>query len=553
MMGKKERHFAPLIHVSVEELVPQDHFYRHLEQTLDLSFVREFVHETYAGGGRPSIDPVVFFKLQLVMFFEGIRSERQLMRHAADRLSVRWYIGYDLNEPLPDHSSLTRIRERYGVEVFRHFFEQIVEQCQQEKLVWGKELYLDSTQVNANADLDSLTPRFAVEARAAIQTHLAGLFAEEDAQPEQQEVPGDSADTRRVEATSTAVIACPVPPPLPVVLSEAEQEELATQNAARHDWIAEEGRQQREGHGLYQRTADFKVSTTDPDATPMRLKGGGTHLGYHTHYVVDGGKARIILQVLVTPSEVMDNQPMRDLIFRTRFRWKLHPRHVTGDTKYGTIQNIKALEDAGIRAYVPLPDWEHMTPFYGASKFTYDAAQDLYVCPSGQSLRPFHTEYLAEKVEYRADAATCNACPLKAQCTPSDHGRQLHRSFHASYLERVKGYHQTRAYQKAMHKRKVWVEPLFAEAKDWHGLRRFRLRLLWRVNCEALRIAAGQNLKRLLKKRGWGRRPFPVEALCAFFLACCWWVSRPWLGFVSVSSLISSSYIMNKREFILSC
>jgi transposase-like protein DUF772 len=93
MMGSKERHFAPLIPVSLEELVPHDHFYRHLERTLDLSFVREFVHETYAHGGRPSIDPIVFFKLQLVMFFEGIRSERQLMRHAADRLSVRWYVG----------------------------------------------------------------------------------------------------------------------------------------------------------------------------------------------------------------------------------------------------------------------------------------------------------------------------------------------------------------------------------------------------------------------------------------------------------------------------
>src|SRR5215472_5130928 len=112
MMGTKERHFAPLTNVSLEDLVPQDHFYRHLERTLDLSFVREFVQQTYAGIGRPSIDPIVFFKLQLVMFFEGIRSERQLMRHAADRLSIRWFLGYDLGEPLPDHSSLTRIRER---------------------------------------------------------------------------------------------------------------------------------------------------------------------------------------------------------------------------------------------------------------------------------------------------------------------------------------------------------------------------------------------------------------------------------------------------------
>src|SRR6266852_5072913 len=366
MMGKKERSFAPLINVSLEDLVPADHFYRHLERTLDLSFVREFVQETYAGGGRPSIDPIVFFKLQLVMFFEGIRSERQLMRHAADRLSVRWYVGYDLNEPLPDHSSLTRIRERYGVEVFRHFFEQIVEQCQQERLVLGKELYIDSTQVNANADLDSLTPRFAVEARAAMQAHLAALFALEDAGHEQQEASADGADTPQTDATAP-IASGPVPLPLPINLSEAEQEELATENAARHDWIAQEGRQQREVHGLYQRTADFKVSTTDPDASPMRLKSGGTHLGYHVHYVVDGGKARVILQELVTPSEVTDNQPMRDLIFRTRFRWKLRPRHVTGDTKYGTIENIKALEDAGIRAYVPLPDWEHMTPFFGPS------------------------------------------------------------------------------------------------------------------------------------------------------------------------------------------
>src|SRR5436309_1776519 len=173
MMGTKQRFFAPLVQVSLEELVPQDHFYRHVERTLDLSFVRELVQETYAGGGRPSIDPVVFFKLQLVMFFEGIRSERQLMRQVADRLSVLWYLGYDLGEPLPDHSSLTHIRERYGVEVFQRFFEQIVEQCQQAGLVWGKELYIDATKVEANASLDSLTPRFAVEA------HLANIFAEE--------------------------------------------------------------------------------------------------------------------------------------------------------------------------------------------------------------------------------------------------------------------------------------------------------------------------------------------------------------------------------------
>ncbi len=140
MMGFKERTFAPLAAVSLEELVPQDHFYRHVQKVLDLSFVYDLVRECYSTAGRPSIDPVVFFKLQLVMFFEDIRSERLLMRQVADQLSVRWYVGYDLDEPLPDHSTLSKIRLRYGLEVFRRFFEAIVEQCQHAKLVWGREL-----------------------------------------------------------------------------------------------------------------------------------------------------------------------------------------------------------------------------------------------------------------------------------------------------------------------------------------------------------------------------------------------------------------------------
>jgi transposase len=125
MMGRKARVFGPLPPVTLEELVPADHFYRHLERSLDLSFVRDLVRDAYADAGRPSVDPVVFFTLQLVLFFEGPRSERQLLRVVADRLSLRWYLGYDLTEPLPHHSSLTRIRERYGLEVFRRFFEAV--------------------------------------------------------------------------------------------------------------------------------------------------------------------------------------------------------------------------------------------------------------------------------------------------------------------------------------------------------------------------------------------------------------------------------------------
>ena len=217
---------------------------------------------------------------------------------------------YNLDEPLPDHSSLTRIRERYGVEVFRRFFEAIVECCQAAGLVWGKELYFDGTKVQANASLDSVKPRFAVEA------HVASLFG---AQAQEAEDQSDQ-DRSQEEAASDGQGSPEAPKALPTSLSQEEQEALTQHNEARHDWIEQLGAQDRRvTHSSYQRMADLRVSTTDPDATVMLTK-HGVDMGYHTHYVVDGGKARIILNVLVTPSEVMDNQPMLDLLWRVRIR-----------------------------------------------------------------------------------------------------------------------------------------------------------------------------------------------------------------------------------------
>jgi hypothetical protein len=160
------------------------------------------------------------------MFFEDVRSERRLMEIASDRLSVRWYLGYDLHESLPDHSSLTRIRERYGLSVFRRFFERIVEECFEAGLVWGEELYFDATKVEANASLDSTRSRSLLEnLENRLKEHLGEIFSEQ--RPFTQ------------DAHPTGIDALVGP-------TGEKRRALAQKNARQHRWIAQSGRQQRE-------------------------------------------------------------------------------------------------------------------------------------------------------------------------------------------------------------------------------------------------------------------------------------------------------------------
>ena len=400
--------------ISLKAAVPQGHFYRHLHRAFDLSFVRDLTADCYALGGRPSIDPEVFFRLQLIMFFAGIRSERQLMEQVRYNLAMRWYAGYNLDESLPDHSSLSKIRTRMGARVFRRFFERITEQCVTAGLVWGEELIFDATKVRANASLDSLIPRL----RLLTEEHMA----------------------------------CLEPPEQPTT--------LCASNDARWD-LLEECRldpDRPDAHG-YERKSSRQVSTTDADAVAMKTGGQKAALGYHNHYVVDGGKARIILHAVVTAADVMENQPMLPLLRRVMFRWHVRPQQIVADTTYGTAENIREIEESGIRAYTPLANWDRQPGYYGPSQFTYDAAHDRYLCPRGARLHRLREKQTERVVVYRAAPTICNACPVKAACTPSDHGRSMQRSFDADYLDRVRGYHETEAYKRAMRKRKVWIEP----------------------------------------------------------------------------------------------
>jgi transposase len=528
VLGTKTRVFVPHRSLALDQLVPTDDFYRHLEAQLDLGFVRPWVEELYAERGRPSIDPVVFFKLQLILFFEGLRSERQLMRVVADRLSLRWYLGYDFGDALPDHSSLTRIRERYGLPIFQRFFDQVVDLCREAGLVWGEELIIDATKVRANADLDSLVPRFYWRAKQ----HLADLFAQPTGandEPTPEEATAIAGD----QGAPEAALAMP-PLELPVPLTLEQRQQLAETNEAR--WpLLEKLRldPERPPAGYYRRITDYRVSITDPDATPI-TDGRKSSLGYQDHYVVDGGRHRIILAAVVLPGDVMENTPLLDLVRRVSFQGHQRPKRVIADAAYGTGENLRLLEEEGILALMPVTDYEQSTPYFKQADFAYDAARDVYTCPQGATLKARGNSYRARIRAYQAPTETCQACPVRARCTDSTQGRRINRQFDEDYRERARQRQTTHAYRKALRKRAVWVEPLFGEAKDWHGLRRFRLRGSPKVNMEGLRIAAGQNLKRYLSTRGWGRRWGPGGSLVAppnlrfaRLLLPAWWGSPP--------------------------
>ncbi len=236
MLGRKERVFETHKALCLDDLVPSDHFYRQLEAKLDLSFVRQLVQDGYAQRkGRPSIDPIVYFKLQLIMFFEAIRSERQLMEQVKVNLAQRWYLGYDLGEVVPHHSSLSRIRDRYGLDTFQRFFEEVVERCCRAGLVRGHELYFDGTRVRANASRNKEVPRLQWEAHL----HMQALFG--------------------------------------LKPSNSTLDEHA------RGLVAHYSGQRRVGHRTHTsqpRQADTSVCVTDPDATPMYSQPGHSRLGY---------------------------------------------------------------------------------------------------------------------------------------------------------------------------------------------------------------------------------------------------------------------------------
>jgi len=164
MLGCKQQRQPKLFYslVNLDERIRPDNPLRKIRDIIDFSFVRPKVEHFYGIRGNPSIDPIVLIKLMLILFLESIPSERELMRRLPERLDWLWFCEYDLDSELPDHSVLSKARRRWGAELFRTFFQNVLIQCLKAGLVDGQVVHIDSSMIHANASVDSLKPAFAV-------------------------------------------------------------------------------------------------------------------------------------------------------------------------------------------------------------------------------------------------------------------------------------------------------------------------------------------------------------------------------------------------------
>lgn len=439
MLGNKD--FKPKMFYSVqlENLVPQDHELRKVLSLVNFSFIHKLVRNKYSWTGQPSVDPEVIIKMLFIGYYYGILSERQLVKRVQTDLAYRWFLGYDLDEKVPTHSVLSKARQRYGLEIFQSIFDQIVEQCITAGLVGGEQAFMDSTLIDANASDQSLVPRLKVLKASEYTEKIMG------------------------------------------------EEETKTSDA-------------KKSGSNKSKINEKKVSTTDPDATMHKKRGSlGSKLRYKGHHLVDG-KKRVIVAAGATDSVSRSDGKTPSLLLKSKFRHNMMFKSFCADSEYGTQSLYHFLFSEEIMPYIP-PQLSNKKPNpFAKDAFSYEANQDVYICPAGQKL--VKKSYNSSKKQYKYDQAgrgQCNSCPLKQSCSPNRSCRTIPRLLYQEDVDRGRELAQTSEYKKQIRKRKHILESLFGEAKEFHGLRRARFRGLERVTIQVLWTATVLNIKRILE------------------------------------------------------
>lgn len=446
MMGHQEGFQSKLFYhqINLDQRVPQGHTLRKIQEKIDFDFIYGEVKDTYGDNGNVSIPPPIILKMMLLLILYNVRSERELMDTIPLRLDWLWFLGYDLDSEVPNHSVLSKARARWGVEAFRGFFERIVWQCVEAGLVDGRRLFMDSSLVDANASNNSVIDT------QSLRIHLRDNYKKLEARLEEVE---ESTDLPR----------------------------------------------------RYEKKNSRYMSRTDPDAAIVNR--GKPKLSYQVHRAVDG-RAEVITATETTIGDVNEAHVMVPLLESHHANTGRGAEAVVADSKYGTIDNFLACHDRGLRAHIPDLREVSVTrteklKIFPEEQFQYDPQSDTYRCPAGNRLKPKSLHIHRQSRDYAAPKKIYTTCHLREQCTKNRSGRSIKRHLRQEELDRMREASRSSEAKRDIKTRQHLMERSFARG-TWYGFDRARWRRLWRVKIQEYLIASIQNIEVLLR---YGEQP----------------------------------------------
>ncbi|MBA7543074.1 hypothetical protein ES705_35400 [subsurface metagenome] len=479
MLGKKDYQEKLFLSFSLSQRVPENNFYRRLKGVLDLQFVRDMARPYYGTEGQKSIDPIVFFRLMLIGYLENIISDRQLIDHVSMRMDLLYFIDYDIDEPLPWHSTISRTRNTLPDALFEEAFERVLALCVKSGLVLGHTQAIDSAYIKANASLDSLEKKVPAE---ALPTHIKRVQEEntEDDEPRRKAAKDKSTQEHKtIKAT-------------PKQLKDLDTHQ---------EWFKERegGQLGSQNHRARYLSNKTHYSPVDPDARVAVKPGKPRQMYYMSSMSVDTAR-HVITHMRAIHADRKDSLNLIDLARQTQARLKRHQLHMDtllADTGFSNGENYKYMEDNHITGYVPVHGQYEGT----REGFTYEPEHDRWRCSQGKYVTFRKIKYQKNHPEkhYLTKRLDCKGCPLASKCIGKSHEKRIRITVYKEEYDRalIRAGSRKGQYYKTL--RQSTVEPVFGTLINFLGMRKINTRGIENANKVMLMAAMAYNLKKLMK------------------------------------------------------
>jgi len=449
MQGKKTHQEKLFVNFQLSDYIPADNFYRRLKEQLDLRFIYPLTAEYYGTEGQKSIDPVVFMKLMLIGYLENLNSDRRIISTSRLRMDILYFIGYDLGEELPWHSTISRTRQLYGEHVFTELFKRVLKQCIDKGMVSGRRQAVDGFFIKANASLDSMVEKEIMED--------AAVYSRE--------------------------------------LQDNEEKQLSVVKLKKRDEPTDKGVKPKKNS-----SNDTHYSPSDPDAKMSVKPGKPTALNFLGQVSVDT-VAHVITHVQAFTAEKRDSQCLAAVVRHVKSNLLengITLMEVIADTGYSSGDAFKALEANKITGYIPNRNLFH----FERDGFTYHAEGDYYECANGRQLTyrgtQFDGGYFMKR--YLVSRKECTDCPLKDQCSAYRKNiTQIRETIDKPYYDRMHVRMQTPKAKRLMKLRQSTVEPVIGTLVNYLGIKRVNAKGLNQANKCLTMAAVAYNLKKMLK------------------------------------------------------